>query len=151
MGNVISNYAKGRFIEWATLPVGGDNIIVVLFKAAGLPSDATLRNTQYLSGVFTAGGVEADFTNAARKVLSAADITVTVNTGTGVATFDTSDQTWSSAGGAVNNPLGKFGTFYRKTSSDTDSAIRCISFHDYVVTTTGVNLLATVPSIGTAT
>lgn len=151
MGNVISNYAKGRFIEWATLPVGGDNIIIVLFKAAGLPTDATLRNTQYLSGAIAAGAVVADFTNAARKVLSAVDITVSVNTGTNVATFDVSDQTWSAAGGASNNSLGKLGTFYRKTSTDADSAIRCISFHDYVVTTTGVNLTAVVPSIGTAT
>lgn len=151
MGNIISNYAKGRFIEWATLPVGGDNIIVILFKAAGLPTDATLKNAQYLSDAVAAGAVIADFTNAARKVLSAVDITISVNTGTGVATFDISDQTWNSAGGAVNNSLGKFGVFYRKTSSDADTAIRCISFHDYVQSTNGVNLLAVVPSIGTAT
>ena len=151
MGNVLSNFAKGRFIEWASLPAGGDNLIIVLFKSAGLPADATLIDCQFLSDVVAAGAVVADFTNWARKVLSAVDITITVNTTTNIATLDIADQTWASAGGASNNALGKFGVFYRKTSSDADTAIRCISFHDFVVTTTGVNLSAVVPSIGTAT
>lgn len=151
MGNIVSNYAKGRFIEWATLPVGTDNLIIVLFQSTGLPTDATLRDIQYLSGVTAAGAVEATFTNYARKVLSASDITVTVNTSTDTASFDVADQTWTAAGGAANNTLGKLGVFYRRTSLDADSAIRCISFHDFAGATTGVDLLASISTVASAT
>ena len=122
----------------------------MLLKSSGLPADATLNNYATLAAVFAGGAVEADFTNASRKVLSAVDITVTVNTGTGVTTVDIGDQVWTSAGGAVNNTLGALLTCYRQTSSTPDSGILPLTKHDFAVTTTGVNLSATVPSIGTA-
>ena len=145
------DYAKGRWVEKYLLPIGGDNIIVVLLKSASLPADATLNNFQTLAAVFTGGAVEADFTNYSRKVLSAVDITVTVNTSTGITTVDLSDQVWTTAGGATNNTLGAMLTCYRQTSSTPDSGILPLTKHDFAVTTTGVNLSAVVPSIGTAT
>jgi len=140
----------GRWVEKYRLPVGGDNILIVLLKATGLEADATLNNYQFLSDLLAASNDEADFTNYGRKVLSAADITVTPNTGTGITTVDIADQTWTSAGGAANNSLGAFLTCYRQTSSTPDSGVLVLTKHDYVQSTTGVNLLAAVPSIGTA-
>lgn len=151
IANVIFDYAKGRYVEKYMLPVGGDNIIVVLLQTSGLQADATLRTNQYLSGLLSAGNTEATFTNYARKVLSAADITVSVNTGTHVNTVDIVDQVWSAAGGAANNSIGALLTCYRPTSGTADSGILVLTKHDYVVSTTGGNLTATVPSIGTAT
>ncbi len=151
MANILINYAKGRFIQLSSLPLGTDNLLVVLLQSTGLPTDATLKNCQYLSQVFTAGAVEATFTNYARQVLSAGSITITVNTGTGVVTLDTADQVWNAAGGATNNTLGAFLLCYRPTSSSLDSAIPVLTKHDFAATTTGGNLTASVPAVATAT
>lgn len=151
MASVIFDNAKGRWVEKFSLPVGGDNIIVVLVQSSGLQVDATLNNHQFLSQLLAAGNTEATFTNYARKVLSAADISVSVNTGTGVTTVDTVDQVWNAAGGAANNTLGAILTCYRPTSGSLDSAILLLTKHDFATTTTGGNLTAQVPSIGTVT
>lgn len=132
------------------LPVGGDNIIVVLLQASGLQADASLRINPTLSALLSAGNSEASFTNYSRKVLAAADITVSINTGTHINTVDIADQVWSAAGGAANNSIGALITCYRPTSGSADSAILPLTKHDYVIATTGGNLTATVPSIGTA-
>lgn len=124
--------------------------MVVLLKSAGLQGDATLNNHQFLADLLAAGNSEANFTNYARKVLSSADITVTVNTSSGVTTVDISDQIWASAGGPLNNDLGALVTCYRPTSATPDSNILLLTKHDYFQSTTGVDLKAIVPSIGTA-
>jgi hypothetical protein len=151
VASLIFDYAKGRWVEKFRLPVGGDNIIVVLLQSSGLQSDTNINNHQTLADLLAAGNAEAGFTNYARKVLSAADITVTVNTGTNVTTVDTVDQVWNAAGGAANNTLGAILTCYRPTSGSLDSAILPLTKHDFATTTTGGNLTAQVPSIGTVT
>ena len=151
IGNVLGNYAKGRWIHLASLPLGTDNLVVVLLKSSGLPTDATIKDCQYLSQIISAGATEATFTNYARKVLSAPSIFIVVNTGTDVVSLDTSDQTWNSAGGASNDTLGAFLLCYRPTSGSADSAIWLLTKHDYSQTTNGGNLVASVPSIGTST
>lgn len=151
MGNILSNYIKGRFIEKALLPLGTDNLVIDLLTTTALPSDATLKNCQFLSDVTAAGGVIAGFTNYSRKVLAAADITITVNTSSGVVTLDTSDQVWSAAGGASNSTLGKLLVAYRPTSGAADSACALVSAHDFTASTTGGNLTAGIPSVATAT
>lgn len=152
MGNVFCNYAKARWGEWATLPLGTDSLVVALFQATGLPSDATFKNCQYLSDAVAAGAVEATFTGYARKTVTGygTNITLSVNTGTGVVTMDIPDQAWSPAGGAVNNTLAAIWVGYKLTSGAADSAIRMISKHDYSGPVAGGTLTATIPSIGTA-
>ena len=151
MASFIADYAKGRWVEKYLLPVGGDNIVIVLLQSAGLQADATLNNYQTLSAMLAANS-EATFTNYSRIFLSnTSGITVTVNTSTGVTTVDIPDQVWTAAGGATNNTLGALVTCYRRLSTDPDSAILPLTKHDFAVTTTGGNLTATVPSIGTST
>lgn len=136
------------------LPLGTDNLGIVLLQSASLPSDNTLKRTQFLSGVLSTGtgsGVEANFTNYGRIWYSAAAITVTVNTTTDVVTLDLSDAVWNAAGGAANNSLGKLLVVYRPTSGSADTAIPILTAHDFVASTTGGNLTATIPSIATAT
>jgi hypothetical protein len=151
---VISDFAKGRFIQLATLPLGTDSIIVVLLQSTSLPTDNTLKRTQFLSGVLASGtgaGIEAAFTNYARQVNPGANITITVNTTTDVVTLDLSDQLINAAGGASNNVLAKALVCYKPTSGSADTAIPILSAHDYSATTTGGNLTVGIPSVATAT
>lgn len=138
-------------MEKSTLPLGTDNLVIDLLTTTTLPTDATLKNCQFLSDVTTAGGTIAAFTNYARKVLAASDITISVNTGTGVVTLDVIDGSWPSAGGASNATLGKLLIGYRPTSGAANSAIALISAHDFTATTTGGNLTAGIASVATAT
>jgi hypothetical protein len=148
------DYAKGRWVEKYSLPLGGDAIGVVLLQASGLQADATLNNYQYLSQLLAGGtgNLEATFTNYARIWLTAASgITISVNTSTGVTTVDIPNQVWSAAGGALNNSLGAFTTCYRPTSSTADSGISLMTNHPFAISVAGGTLTATVPSIGTTT
>lgn len=127
---------------------------MVLLQSTSLPTDNTLKRTQYLSGVLSTGtgaGLEATFTNYSRQVVSSSSITITVNTSTDVVTLDISDQIWNAAGGATNNTLGALLLCYKPTSTSLDTAIPILTKHDFSVTTTGGNLTAQVPSIGTST
>lgn len=148
------DYAKGRFVEKSTLPLGTDSLLLVLLQSTSLPTDTTIKRNQYLSGILSSGtgsGLEATFTNYARQVIPAASITITVNTSTDVVTLDTSDQTINSAGGATNNTLGAALLCYKPTSSTADTAIPVLTKHDVSLTTTGGNLTIAVPSVATAT
>lgn len=149
MSNRIFDFACGRYVEKFSLPIGGDNIIVVLLQSTGLDADTTLTTYSSLSALL-AENAEATFTNYARKVLSSTDITITTSTSTHITTVDISDQTWTSAGGTTNNTIGALITCYRKVSTDLDSAILPLTKHDVSSTTTGNDLKATIPSIGTA-
>jgi hypothetical protein len=148
LANIIFDNAIGRWVEKFMLPIGGDNILVVLLKAAGLQADSVINDHATMATLLAANSV-ADFTNYSAKVLSAVDITRVVDTSTGVTTIDVVDQVWASAGGAVNNSLGALITCYRPTSSSPTSNWLPLTKHDYLQTSTGVNLQATIPSIGT--
>lgn len=136
-------------MEKYNLPVGGDNIVIVLLQSSGLQADATLNNYSNL-GSLLASNSEATFTNYSRIVLSSLNITVSVNTSTGVTTVSIPSQTWNAAGGATNNSLGALLTCYRPSSTSLDSAILPLTKHEFAVSTTGGNLTATITSIGTA-
>jgi hypothetical protein len=151
MGNVVFDFAKGRWIDKCALPVGGDTIIVVLLQSSGLQADATLVTYQYLSQLTAAGNLEATFTNYTRSSITGVGITITVNTGTNVTSVSIPSQVWNSAGGATNNALGALLTCYKPSSGSPDSAIQLLTKHDFVASTTGGNLTATITTIATAT
>lgn len=147
MGNIVFPYAYGRWIDKYSLPLGGDNILVVLVQSSGLQSDATLSGYQFLSQVWSGGNTEATFTNYSRLSITSG-ITITVGSTTTVAV---PNQVWNSAGGATNNSLGALLTCYKPTSSSVDSAILLMTKHDFVASTTGGNLTAVITNIGTVT
>lgn len=151
MGNVVFTSSKGRFIEKALLPLGTDNLVVLLYQSSGLAADATMKNYATVAAIAGGGSTEATFTSYGRKVLSAASITVAFNTGTSTASLDITDQVWSPAGGALNNTLGALVVAYRPTSGSADSAILPISKHDFSGSTGGGTLTATIPSVASAT
>lgn len=100
--------------------------------------------------MFTAGGVEATFTNYARIHLGTA-ATIAVDPGTGVRSADLPDQLINGAGGASNDNLGALLTCWRRTTGTADSATRLLTKHNYTYGTTGGNLPIAIPSIGSAT
>lgn len=154
MADVLNDFGKGRWIQLATLPVGTDSLLIVLLQSTSLPTDNTLKRTQFLAGVLSTGtgaGLEASFTNYVRKVVAAVDITITVNTTTDIVTLDTADQLWSAAGGASNNVLGALLLCYKPVSTSLDTAIPILTKHGFTATTTGGLLTATIAAIGTAT
>lgn len=144
MTSIINSFALGRFVEKCSLPLGSDNILIIPLQSTGLPTDTVLRNCTNLGAVFTAGGLEATFTNyGARTVLAAADITIAVNTTTFLVNVSFVGRTWGAAGGAVNNTITKIVVAYRPTSGTADSGCLVLATQDYSATTTGGALTIT--------
>jgi hypothetical protein len=149
MANGVMTYAKGRFVQWSTVSAGSDAVMVILLKTTGLVADATMKNYSTLAAVFAGGNVEADFTNYARKVFSTS-LTITVSTAASTATVTSANYTWSAAGGALNNTLGKLITAYRPTPTSTDAQCIPMTYHDCTATTTGSDLLVSIAGTGLA-
>ncbi|HKS46367.1 MAG TPA: hypothetical protein VJT49_14900 [Amycolatopsis sp.] len=143
------NISKGRIAYYASLPAANDALIVVLLKAAGLEADDTLNNYDDLGALLAASNDEADFTNYARKTLSS--VTVTVDDTNNRVDLSAANVTWSSAGGATNNSIGKFLVCYDPdTTTGTDSSVIPVTYHDAVFTTDGTDQTITIPSPGFA-
>jgi len=154
MGNVVFNVAKGKVNEYHDRVNSNDPansaLIVVLLKATGLEADATLVDHNDLAALLAAANDECDFTNYARKTLTDSDITAAVPDDSNERQeSDIPDQTWTSAGGATNNSVGKLLVCYDPdTTGGTDSTIIPLTAHDFVVTTDGTDLTAQIAAAG---
>jgi hypothetical protein len=146
MADLVFNVAKGKVNAYHDRVVDNDPansaLIVVLLKTA--PSDATLRDLDTLDAILTGGGVEADFTNYARKTLTDAVLSASaVDDVNDRREADFPDQTWTSAGGGTNNTLAKLIVCYDPdTTGGTDAALIPLTAHDFVVTTNGGDITA---------
>lgn len=141
MSSVLNTYALGRFTEKCSLPLGTDNILIIPLQNTTLPTDTVLRNCLNLGAVFTAGGVEATFTNyGTRRALASGDITITVNTTTFLVNVAFASQVWATAGGATNNTISKVVVAYRPTSSTNDAGCLVLATQDYSAATAGGSL-----------
>lgn len=147
MGNVVSNLGKGRTAYYSTLPAANDALILLLLKASGLEADGTLVDYDDVAALLAAANDEADFTNYGRKTITS--VTVTVDDTNDRVDVDIADQTWTAAGGAANNSLGKAVIAYDPdTTGGTDSALIPLTYHDFVATTDGNDLVAVVATAG---
>ncbi|MFQ5776333.1 MAG: hypothetical protein ACE5GS_17580 [Kiloniellaceae bacterium] len=147
------NIAKGRVNELHDRVDGNDPaasaLIVVLLKAAEV--DATLEDYDDLGALLgAAGNTEADFTNYARKTLTDVDIVASVvDDVNNRREADIPDQTWTAAGGAVNNTLKKLLICYdADTGVGTDANIVPLCHYDFAITTNGGDLTAQVAAAG---
>lgn len=148
MANGVFNIARGRAAYYATLPAASDALIVVLLKSAGLVADDTLNDYVDLAAILAGASDEADFTNYARKAVTAS-VTVTIDNAANLVDADLPDQTWAAAGGATNNVLGKLLICYdADTGAGTDSAIIPLTYHDFSATTDCSDLTAQIASTG---
>lgn len=147
MANGVFNIARGRAGYYSSLPAANDALIVVLLKSSGLEADDTLNNYDDLAALLAAANDEADFTNYARKSLTSA--TLTVDDTNNRLDVDIADQTWTSAGGASNNTLGKLLVCYDPdTTGGTDSTVIPLTYHDFTATTDGNDLTAQIAAAG---
>lgn len=149
MADGIFNISKGRMVHYATLPAASDAFIAVLLKATGLEADDTLNNYDDLAAILAASNDECDFTNYARKTLTG--VTVTVDDGNNRADVDVDDFTYTAAGGAANNGVGKLVVCYdADTTGGTDANIVPVSYHDCTFTTDGTDVTVQVNAAGLA-
>lgn len=141
------NIAKGKVKYYAELPAANDALIVVLLKATGLEADDTLNNYDDLAALLAAANDECDFTNYSRKTL--ASVTNTVDDTNNWLDTDAADFTYTAAGGATNNTIGKALICYDPdTTGGTDSSIVPLTYHDFTATTDGNDLQVTVAAAG---
>lgn len=137
MASGVFNIAKGRAAYYATLPEASDALIVVVLKVA--EDDATLIAYDSLGALLAGSNTEADFTNYARKTVTAA--TVTVDDINDRVDVDIADQLWASAGGTTNNTTAKALICYdADTGAGDDDDVIPLTHHDFVATTNGSDL-----------
>lgn len=147
MADGVFNIAKGKVSRYAMLPGANDGFDVVLLKAAGLEDDDTLRDHDTLAAVLASTNDEYNFTNYARK--QANSPTITVNDIDNFVDVDIADKSWTAAGGATNNTIGKLLVCYVPDRGvSTDSDVVPLTYHDFLITTDGGDLTADMPSAG---
>jgi hypothetical protein len=153
MADGVFNIAKGRVAEFFYRVDSNDpstsGFKVVLLKSSGLEAEDTLNNYDTISALLAGTNDEADFTNYARKTLTDSDITMPApDDGNNRIDLDIADQTWTTAGGATNNTLGKLVIVYFPDTSGADTTGIPCTYHDFSVTTDGSDLTAQIASAG---
>ncbi len=141
MADGVFNIAKGAMAE--KILDAAANVGILLMKANEV--EATLVDRTDLADIFVEGGnTEADFTSYVRKT-ALTGVRTQDDTNNRV-DLDVPDQTWSPAGGALNNTLTKLIVFYEDAAAD---ATRIpLTHHDFAVTTDGSDLTAQVDAAG---
>lgn len=137
MADFVFNIAKGAVAEKVRDNAG--KLLVLLLKAA--EADDVLKDHDNLSALIAApGNTEADFTNYARK--TAITGTITVDDTNDVVDVDIPDQTWTAAGGAVNNTLVSLIVAFEEPGAVDDTGRIPLTNHVFSVTTDGSDLTA---------
>lgn len=155
MADFVFNIAKGRVVELynnvKSNSPANSAFVVVLLKSAGLEADDTLNNYDDLASLLAATNDEADFTNYARKILTDVELAAlpAPDDTNNRRDLDIPDLTWTAAGGATNNTLGKLIVCYdADTTSGTDAALIPLTAHDFTATTDGSDLVAQIAAAG---
>jgi hypothetical protein len=143
MANFVFDYGMGKA---AQLVQDNTNSLVMILMQA-VEADATLRTYANLSTLLAAtGNTEATFTGYARKTGLAE--TVTVDTTAHSVKITMPNQTFTAAGGAVNNTLVKV-ILAVQTATAGDTGLIPLTAHDYSATTNGTNdLVINIPTTG---
>lgn len=142
----------GYYVSQAA--TGTPDIQVVLLQSTGLVADSEMADYATLADVLAGTSEEATFTNYTRKTLVSPTRTVD-NTGDrvllgGAAVGVAYSITWTAAGGASNNTLGKVLFVYAPTSGSADTAVLPLMATDITATTDGNDLVLTLSTDGFA-
>lgn len=151
MGDLVFNIAKGRVKEYFARVDGNDPansaLIICLFTGAG--TDATAIDLDTLAAIEAdAGFTEVTDASYARKVLTDANITLAVPVdASDVNRCDIDDQTWSALAGG--DSITRLVIAYdNDTTGGTDANIVPLTMHDFVVTSDGTDVTATIHADG---
>lgn len=154
MADSVFNRAKGRVVEYYNRVENNDPansaLIVVALQAAGLETQATLRDYDDLATLLAATNNEATNTGYARKVLTDVELAALPNPDDTNDRYevDIPDQTWT----AVQTTGGAWGMllicYDSDTTAGTDSNIIPLTMHDFAVTPDGTDIVAQVNALG---
>lgn len=139
MANLVFNIALGRLAQYADLPAAADSLILVPFAAAGLPTDATMRDYATLAAV-KAGATEQ--TALGRKTLN--NVTVTVDNANDRVNIDCDDVSWTATSGAA---IGAVVICYKPDTASTDAQTIPMTKHDVTMTPDGTTFNLTIADI----
>lgn len=136
------NIAKGRVVQLVKDTPAKFGIILLTAAEA----DAVLEDYDDIGALIAAAGnTRATFTNYADK--TAITATETVDDGNDWNDVSMPDQTWASAGGALNNTMVK-AIIFCDLNAGADADLMPISHHDFTPTTDGNGLLLQIAAPG---
>jgi hypothetical protein len=148
MADGVFNNVKGEFKTLAALPAASDALIVTLVETTGLEAEDTLNNYDDLAALYTASNNEPAGGTYARKTVTAS-ITVTVDDTNNRVDVDMPDLTWTALTTTGNNPISRLLVNYdNDTGAGTDSNIRPCTYHDFVITPDGSDVVAVIATSG---
>jgi hypothetical protein len=152
MANQVFNIALGRVAELYNRvdlndPANSALIIAVL-AAAGIESDAVLKDKDTLADVVSGTTNEVTNSGYGRKVLTDADIVAFAPDDTNDRVdLDIPDQTWTAV--AAGDGWNDFLVCYDSdTAAGTDANIVPLTMHDFVVTPDGSDITAQIAATG---
>lgn len=96
MADFVFNIAKGRVAELAKLAAAADALLAIPLEAAGIETDAVLRDKDTFADVVS--GATNEQTTLGRKTLTG--VTVTTDDATDTVKVDCDDWTWTAAAGS---------------------------------------------------
>lgn len=132
-GELVFNVAKGRFAYYGSLPAANDALKYILLVAAGLVSDATLKDYDDVAAILAGASDEATFTSYARQ--TATGVVVTVDDTADTVSLDTADPSFSNGSSQAQ---GKIVLAYDDdTTSGTDANLVPVFADNYALTTPG--------------
>lgn len=144
--------ALGRVVEQYQRVRGNDPansaLVVVVLKATGLASDATLKDLTTVSAVLAASP-EVTNVGYARKVFTDSTLTAATPDNTNdVYALPLPTLTWTNVA-ATGGAWAKILVCYdADTTTGTDANITPLTAHDFAVTPNGTTITATIPAAG---
>ncbi len=147
MADGVFNIAKGTVAYYSSLPAASDALIVIALKSSGLVSDATMQDYATVAAILAGASDEATNSGYARKTVTAS-VTVTVDNTNDWVTVDMPDQTWTAVA-SVGGAWGKLIVAYdNDTGGGTDANLIPLTFHDFSVTPSGLDVTAQLNAAG---
>ncbi|MFZ3592311.1 hypothetical protein [Streptomyces sp. BH104] len=133
MSNLVLNTALGRVAHLASLPAANDGLVLIPLEAAGLETDAVLRDKDTFADVVA--GTTNEQTTVGRKPLTG--VTVTVDDTNDRVAIGAADVTWTNPTG---NPVGAVVICYDPdTTGGADADLIPLTKHDVTWSPDGNN------------
>lgn len=144
MADFVFNIAKGQLAYYASLPGTNDALLAIPIEASGVEADAVLKDYDTVSDLLAAANNEQS--TMGRQTLTS--VTATVDDTNDRVNIDCGDITWTAAtGNAISDILICYDP---DTTGGTDTTLIPLTWHDYVATPDGSDIVATVSDFARA-
>ena len=145
MANFVFNIAKGRTTEYYNRVKGNDPaasaFIIIPLETSGLEAQSVLEDKDDVAALVA--GTTNEQTTMGRKTLTDADLAAlpAPDDTNNRFSLDLPDITWTAASGNAISALVV--AYDNDTAAGTDSNIIPLTYHDFIVTPTGTDIVAT--------